>query len=406
LKTGSDTVSMLGPYRVLDLTDEKGLICGKTLADLGADVIKIEPPGGDSARDIGPFYRDVPSGEESLYWFAYNANKRSITLNIETTDGQELLKKLVRTADFVIESFSPGHLENLGLGYLALSQINPRIILTSITPFGQTGPYRDYKTCDLVSMALGGYVYLTGDPDRPPVRIGFPQAYLHAGMAAAAGSMVAHYHRQLTGAWIPTDSAIYWEMNQVLEERHGGVRVRPTTGARMKRIWQCRDGYVSFDMYGARLARNFMTPLVAWMAEEGAAPDFLKEIDWNTFDYFAAPPELVERITEPIGRFFAGRTREELWWGGVARRCCIYLVATPEDVAKSKQLEERGFWVEVEHENLGACVKYPGSGIRASETASRIVRRAPLVGEHNLEVYGELGLSRKELLTLRRRGVI
>ena len=285
---------------------------------------------------------------------------------METTDGQDLFRKLVAKADFVIESFAPGHLESLGLGYSALSQINPRVILTSITPFGQTGPYRDYKTCDLVSMALGGYVYLTGDPDRPPVRIGFPQAYLHAGMAAAAGTMVAHYHRQLTGegqwvdvsiqeacAWIPTDSAIYWEMNQVLEERHGGVRVRPTTGARMKRIWQCRDGYVSFDMYGARLARNFMTPLVAWMAEDGAAPDFLKEIDWNTFDYFAAPPELVERIAEPIGRFFASRTREELLWGGVSRRCCVYPVATPEDVAKSRQLDERGYWVELEHESSG-----------------------------------------------------
>jgi len=411
--------TMLGPYRVLDLTDEKGLICGKTLGDLGADVIKIEPPGGDPSRDIGPFYRDIPSGEESLYWFAYNANKRGVTLNLETTEGQNLFQKLVARADFVIESFAAGYLESLGLGYSVLSQINPRIIVTSITPFGQTGPYRDYKTCDLVSMALGGYVYLTGDPDRSPVRIGFPQAYLHAGMAAAAGSMVAHYHRQLTGegqwvdvsiqeacAWIPTDSAMYWEMNHVLEERHGGARVRPTTGARMKRIWQCRDGYVSFDMYGARLARNFMTPLVAWMAEEGAAPDFLKEIDWNTFDYFAAPPELVESIAEPIGQFFASRTREELLWGGVARRCCVYPVATLEDVAESKQLDERGYWVGLEHEGLVARIKYPGSCIRASETTSRVARRAPLVGEHNLEVYGELGLSRKELLTLRRRGVI
>lgn len=410
---------MLSPYRVLDLTDEKGLICGKTLGDLGADVIKIEPPGGHECRDLGPFYRDVPSGEESFYWFAYNANKRSITLNLEEADGQDLFRKLVEKADFVIESFAPGYLDKLGLGYGALSEINPRVILTSITPFGQTGPYRDFKTCDLVSMALGGYVYLTGDPDRPPVRIGFPQAYLHAGMAASAGTMVAHYHRQMTGegqwvdvsiheacAWVPTDSAIYWEMNQVLEERHGGARVRPTTGARMKRIWECKDGYVSFDMYGARLARNFMTPLVAWMAEEGAAPDFLKEIDWNTFDYFAAPPELVERVAEPIGRFFAGRTREELLWGGVSRRCCIYPVATPGDVANSRQLEERGFWVEVEHEALGAGIKYPGSCIRASETVSGVTRKAPRVGEHNVEVYGELGLTRKDLLAFRRRGVI
>ncbi|MDM8001050.1 MAG: CoA transferase [Dehalococcoidia bacterium] len=418
--TGSeDRQAMLGPYRVLDLTDEKGLICGKTLAGLGADVIQIEPPGGSSARDLGPFYRDVASQEESLYWFAYSANKRGITLNLESADGQDLFRKLAAKADFVIESFAPGYLDGLGLGYSALSAINPRIILTSITPFGQSGPWRDFKTCDLVSMALSGYMYLTGDPDRPPVRIGFPQAYLHAGLAAAAGTLVAHYHREVSGegqwvdvsiheacAWIPTDSAIYWEMNQVLEERHGGVRVRPTTGARMKRIWQCRDGYVSFDMYGARLARNFMTPLVAWMAEEGAAPDFLKEIDWSTFDYFAAPPELVERVAEPIARFFASRTRDDLFWGGVARRCCIYPVATPGDVATSRQLMERNFWVDLEHPALCAAVRYPGCCVKASESRNGIRRRAPAIGEHNSEVYGELGLSKKDLSALRRRGVI
>ena len=121
---------MLGPYRVLDLTDEKGLICGKTLGDLGADVIKIEPPGGHECRDLGPFFRDVPSGEESLYWFAYNANKRSITLNLESAEGQDMFRRLAAKADFVIESFVPGYLERLGIGYSALSQINPRVILT------------------------------------------------------------------------------------------------------------------------------------------------------------------------------------------------------------------------------------------------------------------------------------
>ncbi len=417
--TGRGPDTMLGPYRVLDLSDEKGLICGKMLGDLGADVIKVEPPGGHECRDLGPYYRDLPSGEESLYWFAYNASKRSVTLNLESADGQDLLRRLVPGADFLIESFAPGFLEGMGLGYEALAAINPRLIMTSITPFGQSGPYRDYRSCDLVSMALSGYLYLAGDPDRPPTRISCPQAYLHAGMAAAAGTLVAHYHRQLTGegqrvdvsiqeacAWIPTDSAIYWEMNRVLEERHGGARVRPTTGARMKRIWRCRDGYVSFDMYGARLARNFMTPLVGWMAEEGAAPPFLMDIEWETFDYFAAPPELVERVAEPIARFFRGRTREELLWGGVARRCCIYPVGSPGDVGASRQLGERGFWVELQHPALGAGVTYPGSCIRASQTVTGPSRRAPRVGEHNVEVYGEVGLSRKDVLTLRRRGVI
>jgi len=132
---------MLSPYRVLDLTDEKGFLCGKILGDLGADVIKIERPGGDLARKIGPFYRDVPDPEKSLYWFAYNNNKRGITLNIEAADGCELFKRLVKTADIVIESFAPGYMDDLGLGYSTLSQITDgKTVMTSITPFGQKGP--------------------------------------------------------------------------------------------------------------------------------------------------------------------------------------------------------------------------------------------------------------------------
>ena len=135
---GERNEKALSPYRVLDLTDEKGLLCGKIFADLGADVIKIERPGGDPARNIGPFYNDVPHPEKSLFWFAYNTGKRSITLNIETSDGRELLKRLVKNADFLVESFPPGYMESLGLGYQALSELNPRLIMTSITPVSYT----------------------------------------------------------------------------------------------------------------------------------------------------------------------------------------------------------------------------------------------------------------------------
>ncbi len=410
---------MLDGYRVLDLTDEKGFICGKTLADLGVDVVKIEPPGGDQARSIGPFCRDIPDPGESLYWMAHNANKRGITLDIETRDGQTIFRSLAAEADFVIESFAPGYLKALGLDYEVLSHLNPRLILTSITPFGQSGPYRDHRTADVVSMALGGYVYLTGEPDRPPVRIGYPQAYLHGGMAAAAGSMVAHCARQSTGegqwvdvsiheacAWIPPDSGIFWEMNQLLEERHGAVRVRPTTGARMRRVWRCADGYVSFDLYGGRLARNFMMPLAVWMTEEGMAPDFITEIDWATFDYSAVSPDLVERISEPVGQFFAAHTKEELWQGGLARRCCVYPVSSPREVCGSAHLGERGYWVDLRHDHLGRNITYPGVCIRSSEATCNVRRRAPLIGEHNDEVYGEIGLSREDLAALGQAGVI
>ena len=146
----------LSPYKVLDLTDEKGLLCGKILADLGAKVVKVEKPGGDPARNNGPFYHDIPDPEKSLFWFAFNTGKKSITLNIESTDGKKLFKRLAKTADFVLESFHPGYLKEFGLDYLSLTKINHKIIMTSISPFGQTGPFSDFKGPDIVCMAMSG----------------------------------------------------------------------------------------------------------------------------------------------------------------------------------------------------------------------------------------------------------
>src|SRR5688572_10249417 len=165
----SDDAGLLSPYRVVDLTDERGILCGKILADLGADVIQVEPPGGSSARRIGPFYHDQAEAERSLFWWSYAANKRSITLNLASSDGRALLKRLVQTADFLVESFPPGHLERLGLGFDTLAAINPRLIVVSVTPFGQDGPYAHYKAADLTGVGMAGFMYLTGDPDRPPV---------------------------------------------------------------------------------------------------------------------------------------------------------------------------------------------------------------------------------------------
>ncbi|MFC2010644.1 CaiB/BaiF CoA transferase family protein [Chloroflexota bacterium] len=215
---GEKPDGMLSPYRALDLTDEKGLLCGKILADLGADVIKIERPGGDPARNIGPFYHDEPDPEKSLYWFAYNTSKRGITLDIETTDGKEIFKQLVKSADFIIESFPPGYLDSIGLGYSALEKIKPDIILISITPFGQTGPYKDYKTSDIVAWAMGGEMAPFGDPDRPPIRISHhSQAYLHAGTDAATGALAALYHRWTTGEGQQVDVSVHESVAQCTE---------------------------------------------------------------------------------------------------------------------------------------------------------------------------------------------
>ena len=186
---------MLSPYRVLDLTNERGLLCGQILGDLGADVIKVEPPGGSSARRIGPFFQDQPDPNRSLYWWSYNRNKRSITLDVTRSEGREILLRLAKNAHFLIESDSPGYLASLGLGYQHLAATNPALIGVSITPFGQDGPKANYADSDLVILAAGGPLVLTGDDDRAPVRVSVPQGYLHACADAAVGTLAAHHER-------------------------------------------------------------------------------------------------------------------------------------------------------------------------------------------------------------------
>ncbi|MFH1381617.1 MAG: CaiB/BaiF CoA-transferase family protein [Chloroflexota bacterium] len=407
---------MLSPYRVLDLTDEKGLLCGKVLGDLGADVIKVEKPGGDAARSIGPFYHDEPHPEKSLFWFAFNANKRGVTLDITTVDGQDIFKRLARTADFVIESFHPGHMQKLGLGYRALSKINPRLIMVSITPFGQSGPYRNYKAPDIVATALGGYMYPTGDKDRAPLRISHhSQAYLHAGAEAAVGAMIALHHRQITGKGQYIDLSIQasvvqntfvhtslWDMTKTITER-GGV----TRNIKGRQIWPCKDGFVTWYFVGGAQGVRRCPGLVQWMDSEGFADDFLKGFDWSTFETAALDPEVLNRIEEPTARFFMRHTQAELLEGAVKYHTTIFPINTARGIVESRQLAAREFWVEVEHSELNTSITYPGAFAHCSETPPQIYRRAPLIGEHNDEIFrGELGLSPEELLRLKEAKVV
>ena len=402
---------MLSPYRVLDLTDEKGLLCGKLLGDLGADVIKIERPGGDPARNIGPFYHDEVHPEKSLFWFAYNTSKRGITLDIETADGQQVFKKLVESADFVIESFPPGYMDGLGLGYSELEKFNPGIIMVSITPFGQTGPYKDYKTSDIVAWATGGYMHPWGDADRPPVRISHhSQAYLHAGAEAAVGAILALHHRQITGEGQPVDVSIQasvariaygfamvWDMVKFNYNRGGSLQ-----NINITRMWPCKDGYVLWFYFGGGMAR-YNLPLVEWMEEEGMADDFLKGFDWDSFELATTTQEIIDNLGKPTAKFFMAHTKAELLEGAVKHNIILFPVSTTADMLESAQLAARGFWVELEHPELGTSITYPGAFAHASEAPPRVSRRAPLIGEHNQEVYEqELGFSTEELLRLRQ----
>jgi crotonobetainyl-CoA:carnitine CoA-transferase CaiB-like acyl-CoA transferase len=190
---------LLSGFRALDLTDEKGFVCGKILATMGVDVIKVERPGGDPARCLPPFAKGTPDPEKSLNWLLYNTDKRGVTLNLENDRGQTLFKELVKGADFVLESFTPGYLDEWGLGYDKLSKINKRMIMASITPFGQKGPYSRYKGSELVASAMSGVLLSNGFDDRPPVKEGLDALFFHANAAAAFGSIMAHYDRETTG---------------------------------------------------------------------------------------------------------------------------------------------------------------------------------------------------------------
>ena len=416
-----DAEMLLSPYRVLDLTDAGGLLCGKILADLGADVIQIEPPGGSTARDIGPFYRDDRDPEKSLFWWAYTANKRGATLNLDLADGKELLRRLVRESHFLIESFPPGYLNNLGLGYQELRVINPALVMVSITPFGQDGPYAHYRASDLVGMALGGFMYLTGDSDRAPLRVSFPQFYLHGGAAGAAGAMLAHTHRVLTGEGQHVDVSCqqsvaktlahapqFWDLEGVVLKRMGAFR--QSAGETSVRItWRCKDGYVNYmPGGGAAGSVRSIRALLDWMDEEGMGDEDLKAVNWEEMGYGTARAEIMQRTVAPFERFFMAHTQEELVKGSLERRILLFPVATPKYILSHPQLEARSYFRQLPHPELNDAVAYPGAFVRDYE-GSRISlrRRPPQIGEHNEEVYQELiGLSPAELASLRERGVI
>ncbi len=410
---------MLSHCRALDLTDDKGFLCGKILADLGADVIKVESPGGDPSRRIGGFWGDVPDPEKSLYWFAYNSNKRGITLNIESAEGRDILKKLVKTADFVIESFPPGYLDKLGIDYTDLSGINKGIILASITPFGQEGPYRDYKDSDIVVMGMSGTLYQTGEFDGPPVHISMPQACLHAGADAAVGCMVAYYHREATGegqhvdismqqsaAWFQANAMPTWELNKGILRRAGAFRAGMSKDVGQRQVWPCKDGYLFFNVIGGRTGAKSLSALVAWMDNEGLATDYQRNMDWDNFDMFTVTREEMQQVLQPVGEFFLRHTSQELLKGAVSKGVSLGPLSSMHDLLNDECLEERHFWKEIEHPELGASLTYPREFVRSSETDCSMRFRAPLIGEHNDEVFSKIGISGKELESLKQTGVI
>ncbi|MCL4552243.1 MAG: CoA transferase [Candidatus Marsarchaeota archaeon] len=367
----------LSGLRALDLTGELGWLLGRILADVGVEVRKLDPPGGDPGRNLAPVI-EGPAGAISAAWVAYNMGKSRLDLDLGTSDGRELFLDLASEVDFVFESEEPGILDSLGIGWYELHKRNPALILTSVTPYGQDGPLAGTPASDMELMSAGGAVWLTGDADRPPVRMTLPQSICWAGSYAAVGTMIAHHHRQLTGQGQHVDMSAQAGLLPALVHapsffdllgenplRAGGYLVgRNINGAAMRNIWPCRDGYVTWAIYGGAAGRQSNRGMVEWMDDKGMAPEYLKNMDWSTFDVATVTLAEVSEMESAIAAFLETVTKAEFLQQADVRRMLGYVVSTAADIAVDEQLRKREVWSEEFVPELGQPLRFPDGWLR------------------------------------------
>jgi crotonobetainyl-CoA:carnitine CoA-transferase CaiB-like acyl-CoA transferase len=365
-------------------------------------VIQVEPPDGSSARGVGPF---SPDGD-SLYWEAYAANKRGVTLDLDTREGRDAALRLCAAADFLFESETPGVTAARGLAYEDVRAANPQIVYTSITPFGGDGPKARYADSEIVLWAAGGPLAAHRDGDRPPLRITAPQAYLHAAADAAGGALLAHLARRRTGRGQHVDVAVNESVTQATLSRILATAVGDPQGSSLvgadreerldqsgsgsgteKTKWQVRDGWVAMHLAVGPAAGRFTNNLFAWLREQDACDERLAAVDWREVPDLVAAGEFsvdeLERARTVVADFLAGCTKREVLEASLRRKLLAAPVLTVADLAQSPQLEARDFWVEVGGRRL------PGPFAQVTADAFVFRRPAPRLGEHNAEVLGE-----------------
>lgn len=382
-----------------------GGYCGKLLAGMGADVLKVEPPGaGDETRAAGPFPGDEPDSEKSGLFLHLNTGKRSVTLNLHSEGGRAILERLIENADVLIESERPGQLAEWGLGYSRLASLNPRLILASLTWFGQSGPYNEYAGSELASWALGGYLMLTGDQEREPLKGYGSQAQYQCGLQGAVGTMTALLARDMTGRGQQVDvsatEAITFVLGGVPQAHYFRRHEVKRVGARLlgmpahafypSTLRPCKDGWV-------HVHTNTRHPdLLAVLMEEPALMDE---------ELLATPAGNADQIDGLMAPWLRDHTKWDVVERSQEMRVPNTAVQTPSEVFQDRQLRERGYYATVDHPAVGR-IEQPGAPFRMERTPWQ-TDRAPLLGEHNQEVYaGELGYTPEEIVRLRDRGVI
>ncbi len=410
----------LDGYRILDLTGEPGFLAGKLLGDLGADVIKIEPPDGDAARRRAPFVGTTADPERSILWLALNTSKRGITLNLDTTRGREIFLSLCRQADAVIESAAPASPQSLaarGLGYETLRATNPKLVVCALSPFGQSGPYSTYRGSDITAVAMGGNMYPTGNPDRAPVRCSLPVSYYHGGIEAAVGVVFALWGRETQGEGQFVDVSLQETMllpNMTsptqfpLTGQKGGRAGGGFRGGRASfhELWPCADGWVSFALRGGPARIPGIIAMVQYMDECGMAPAALKQRDWTTYNHNLITQEEVDEIEGAIGAFFRTKTMAELFAAACERNLMLAPANTAREILASRQLAARQYFITLDDPGRGITLTYPGAFARTSLGGVGVRSPAPRLSQHNAEVYGALGIDGVAQARLAAEGII
>lgn len=396
------------------------MLAGNILADLGADVIQVEPPGGSTAPRLGPFAGDSGREEDSLFWASYARNKRGITLDLALVEGRTLFLRLAERADFVLESFPPGHLAERQLDYAHVSGVNPRIIMASVTPFGQTGPKACWPASDITVMAASNYLLAGGEEDRAPLRNPIAQSFLHASAEAALGCLVALHERRRSDRGQHVDVSAQEALtlctqsfvlsaawNDVSFFRLPTAQRRGKTG--LSGIYQAKDGFVAIGFFFGSALGPLAARLVEWMYEEGMCDESVRDKDWTNFMILLQKGEEsfdeLDRVHDLLESFTCSKTKQELLVGAIERGPLMAAVATTEEVFNSPHLAAREFWTA--SGTAADPYRYPGPFARFSGAPLEYRRRAPRLGEHNLEILsGELGLTGDELRLLAAAGVI